>query len=483
MDADALGFGTRHFGTAELGDRRLTQRLIQIADRILEHPDGTLPQKMTSPAELEAVYRFVNNDKVSHAQILQPHRQEMWRQLAAKPRTISVLFDTTELDYSGLTSNLDLGPIGNGSRQGYLCHNGLAIDAETWESLGLISQVLSLRHEVPKNETRAERKRRTNRESLLWLKGVDQAELAGPVPAGCRMLDVFDRGGDTFEFFEHEFRLGRKFLTRSAQNRRCWLGHGEPEKHGENGENGGESVLLHDALRALATDSKAPKTYREIRIGSKAGRPARTAQTTISWMAVQLRSPAVPCGAHGKDPLRVWALRVWEENPPEGCEGVEWLLLTNAPVENEADAVAMVKAYESRWVIEELHKGMKTGMKIESLQLTRGHALQTMIAILSVVAVALLRMRDLGRKEETRHQPAAAHVPESWIAMVSLWRYGQRRELTVAEFLLGLARMGGHQNRKGDGMPGWQTLWKGMLHLQAMLEGAACFHPERCDQS
>ena len=85
-----------------------------------------------------------------------------------------------------------------------------------------------------------------------------------------------------------------------------------------------------------------------------------------------------------------------------------------------------------------------------------------------------------------RIQPAvlaAGHVPESWIAMVSLWRYGQRRELTVAEFLLGLARLGGHQNRKGDGMPGWQTLWKGMLHLQAMLEGAACFHSERCDES
>src|SRR5438046_9822750 len=117
MDAEMPGFGARHFGTAELGDRRLTARLIQIADRILEAPDGTLPQKMTSPAELEGLYRFVNNGKVSHAQILQPHRREVWRRLEAEPRAIYVLYDTTALDYSGLAAHPDFGPICNGADQ------------------------------------------------------------------------------------------------------------------------------------------------------------------------------------------------------------------------------------------------------------------------------------------------------------------------------------------------------------------------------
>jgi hypothetical protein len=80
-------------------------------------------------------------------------------------------------------------------------------------------------------------------------------------------------------------------------------------------------------------------------------------------------------------------------------------------------------------------------------------------------------------------RPARSYVPASWIRLLSLWRYKEERELTVREFLLALGRMGGHQNRKQDGLPGWQTLWKGMLHLQAMLEGAACIDPQKCDES
>jgi hypothetical protein len=479
MDAVTQGFGTRHFAAADLGDRRLTSRLVQIADRILQHPGGTLPEKMESPAELEGLYRFVNNDKTTHERILNPHRQEVWRQLEAQPRNVYVLYDTTELDYSGLDSNPDLGPIGNGSRQGYLCHNGLAIDASTRECLGLVSQVLALRPRVPKNETRADRRQRADRESRLWLKGVENA---GSPPAsckGCKIIDVADRGADTFEFLDHEVRHGRLVLVRSAQNRRCYRGHGE------NGENG-EEILLHDALRKQSADPQAltsAKAERTISIGAKPGRAARTAQTSITWLAVQLRPSAVPRGEHGKDPLRMWALRVWEERPPEGQEGVEWFLLTNDSVHDEPSAIEKVKAYEFRWVVEEYHKGMKTGVQIESLQLTTGAALETMIAILSVVAVSLLQMRDLGRIEENRDRPARDHVPQSWIRMLSQWRYGEVRELTVFEFLLALARMGGHQNRKRDGMPGWQTLWKGMLHLQAMLEGAACFDTQGCDES
>jgi hypothetical protein len=465
MEANSGGFGQRNFGTAEFGDQRLTDRLIKIANRVVEHPGGSLPEKMESPGDLEGLYRFANNPKVDHQKILEPHRQATWKQIAGGQRTVNVLYDTTELDFSGLRSNPDLGPIGGGLNRGFLCHNGLAIYADTKECIGLVSQVVALRGQPAKNETRAELRQRTDRESRLWVKGVQQA---GPAPVGCKVLDVADRGADTFEFFDYEVNNARLVLVRSMQNRPCFRGH----------DGTGEEIRLHDALR-----QQAAQTQRTITIGAKAGRPAREAQTSIAWMEVQLRPPRQPCGEHGKNPLRMWALRVWEENPPEGKEGVEWFLLTNDPVRDAAGACEKVAAYESRWVIEEYHKGKKTGLRIESMQFTTGAALEAMIAILSVVSVWLLQMRDLGRIPGGQERPARAYVPASWIRMLSLWRYAEERELTVREFLLALGRMGGHQNRKHDGLPGWLTLWKGMLHLQAMLEGAACMDAERCDET
>ncbi|WP_166648263.1 IS4 family transposase [Hymenobacter sp. UV11] len=37
--------------------------------------------------------------------------------------------------------------------------------------------------------------------------------------------------------------------------------------------------------------------------------------------------------------------------------------------------------------------------------------------------------------------------------------------------LPGLAALGGHLGRKGDGPPGWQTLWLGRRSLRLLVEG------------
>ena len=47
-----------------------------------------------------------------------------------------------------------------------------------------------------------------------------------------------------------------------------------------------------------------------------------------------------------------------------------------------------------------------------------------------------------------------------------------RLALTVREYFLALARLGGHQNRKKDHPPGWIVLWRGWQALQLMVTGA-----------
>src|SRR5262249_12987373 len=159
------------------------------------------------------------------------------------------LHDLTELDSSGLTSLRGaLGQVGNGFGQGYKCHNSLAVLPKGRTVLGLVGQILHVRPRVPKDETTSQRRDSQTRESLLWLRGVDgvlKAQRHSDAPAP-RVVDVADRAADTFEFLDHEDRLGRAYLLRSKHNRGIRVGH----------DGTGVNALLHDHLRTLAAQGE-----------------------------------------------------------------------------------------------------------------------------------------------------------------------------------------------------------------------------------
>ena len=180
-------FGTLHFGTAQLGDIRRTRRLVLVADAIVQHPGGTLPQKIHDPTPLDDLYRLANRKEVTHAAVLEPHRQRTLSVMRAHPGPVLNLHDTTELDYTSLLSLIGLGQIGNGGGRGYECHNTLAVDARTRTMIGLVNQILARRDTVGKGESRKARRERETRESRLWKRG---SEAIGPAPEGATWVDV-----------------------------------------------------------------------------------------------------------------------------------------------------------------------------------------------------------------------------------------------------------------------------------------------------
>ena len=134
-------FGAVHFQSAKLGDRRRTVRLVKVADTLRRHPGGTLPNKLNEPAELKAFYRLCNRDGVTHESILEPHRNKTLDSLTKQQKHVLVIHDTTTLDYSTLTSQKNLGRVGNGNGRGYLCHNSLVVEPKTRAVIGLASQI------------------------------------------------------------------------------------------------------------------------------------------------------------------------------------------------------------------------------------------------------------------------------------------------------------------------------------------------------
>src|SRR6516164_9422273 len=114
-------FGERHFGAALLRHQRRTQCLVRIANQIYRHPGGTLPAKLHEPKDYKAMDRLMNRPETTHEAVLATHRQHTLTQLCCCDYTLLLLHDTTELDYSGLRSIADLGPLGGGHTRGFLC--------------------------------------------------------------------------------------------------------------------------------------------------------------------------------------------------------------------------------------------------------------------------------------------------------------------------------------------------------------------------
>lgn len=466
MAVEERTFGERNFGQAELGDKRRTKRLVKIADQMVHRPGGSLPEKLNSPNELKAMYRLFDNPSVTHEAILESHQRHLFDEVLPLQSGYTLLIsDATEMEYTKRESLTDdLGQIGNGFRRGYIAQNVLAVNPETRKTLGLANQVLHRRPKVKKGETRTERQKRDSRESLLWLKATRG------LPADRKLVDVCDRGADTTEFIEHESKSGRTFLIRSSQNRNCFAGHDQADAS--------PTKKLHDYARQqdyLGTWELEVPRKTEFKSKKRTGkkrkvvRQKRTATMAVSATAVALKTSKAKAGPT----IDIWVVRVWEVAPPEGQERLEWFLITNHPVKEFEDAWQVVTWYEARWVIEEYHKCLKTGMRIESYQFTDTDRLDPAIALTSVSAITLLNLRDDSRDEKTKDRPASEYLDKEYIEILSMWRHGKvRLDWTVSEFVLALARLSGHQNRKGDHPPGWQKLWKGWHELQAMLTGA-----------
>ena len=456
----ALAFGQEHFGACELGDRRLTARAVATADALLRHPGGTLPAKLPK-AQLHAFYDFANNVKVNHQNTLAAHAQRTRGLMERCAGTVLVIHDTTEADFSGLDI-AELGPIGNGGRRGLLLHNVLAVDYGQREVLGLVGQVVQVRRQVPPGESVTASREHPQRESRLWTKGVQRV---GAPPPGARWVNLMDRGGDSFESLELQQRWGQFYVVRSRVNRNVkvqdqagrWIGR-----------------KLHDWARRLPALGQ-----RTVTVAANQGQEARTAKVEVAAGPVRLPAPHVHYGEHGEEFLTAGVVCVREVDPPKGQTPLEWILLTNVPTAGKPEAWERVDWYQCRPIVEEFHKAQKTGCGMELPQFTTRKALEVAIAMLSVVAVQLLRLRDLARRDDGR--PATQVVDQPYVEALSLWRWREARlGLSVKEFLYALARLGCHQGRTQDRPPGWLVLWRGWMELQRLVEGMLLGRLKRC---
>ena len=448
--ADPEEFAKLHFGGARLSDPRRRRRVIKVAAAYAAHPGRSIPQLFPERSyERNAAYDLFKNPDATPDHLQAGHRELTREAIGRADSPVLLIEDTTTLSWSGNAPVAGLGPISNSQSglQGFDAHSVLAArwtdesaDQERrppLELLGLADQQYFVRI------ARHGRKVRGGEMGRLWRKA---GERIGSAPAAARWIRIADRGADILDFLASCRTLGHGFIVRAAQDR----------------------VVVGASQRLFSMARDLPELGRmELSLRGRDGHPARSVILGFSACRVDLRAP-IQKGRKREGPLTCWALRVFEIAPADPKQALEWILLSDEPVQSAEQARSVARRYACRWLIEEFHKALKSGFKAEKLQLESAERLFAAVAIMSVTALRLIELRELARREP---ECPAQHAGLSEIHLKVLAHKSGRILTTVRDVVLALGRMGGYAGPARHPRPGWLTLWRGWHDLDMIVQG------------
>ena len=446
-------------GKVRLRDRRHRERLFTVARDFYAQPQANIPQACGSRAKTKAAYRFFKHKAVSMNSVLSSHYHSTMERIAReKIAVVLAVQDTTSFNYDTHQDMEGLGPISTrvDGAQGILLHDTMAYTTEG-TALGLVDVQVWARDpkQFGKRTTRHQRPIE-QKESLKWLTSFRAAaRLQRQLGAATTVVSVGDREADVYELFALALSdpAHPKLLVRAERDRRV--------------QDGSEGLWEY-------MESQAVAGQRMLHIPKRKQRAARDARLDIRFAQVELRAPQLK---RALGALRVWAVYATERNPPSQKDAVEWMLVTTLEVNNFEQALEKVDWYKKRWGIEEYHKTIKSGCRIEDRQLGDRMVWENCLAIDLVVAWRIEHIKKLAR--ETPQAPCTVAFEEhEWQALLAYKRPDQPLPSTppsIREITRLTAELGGFLGRKGDGEPGSITLWRGLQRLHDIASAFLIF--------
>jgi hypothetical protein len=324
------------------------------------------------------------------AGILSGHQQETIRRIKGHDRVLAVR-DTTDLDFSERLHCNDLGDIGKNQTgavsHGLKMHSMLPL-SESGLPLGVLGMNIYASHFD--SEEKAPDRPIEEKESYRWLRDIDELVKVSEWTPDTELIAVGDRESDIFELFDYRRRKARHIhLLVRARYDRCL--QDEPLKlfaHLESLPLMGEATISVPRQREKKGKPSQP---------GRISLPARRAKVQLRWAKVTISAPASP-STRRMQPVELWALLLTETDPPEGAKPLRWVLLTTVPIESRKQALRCLRWYTRRWRIEEWHRVLKSGCRIEAHQHRSAAKLALAIAIDAVMAWRVMLLTLLGRE-------------------------------------------------------------------------------------
>lgn len=451
----------REFEGADLGHAVRTARLPKVVEALARQPSASFPKAAGSDIELEALYRALSNPHTEWQQILDPHREKTAERCGADE--IVVIHDTTEFQFSH-ADPAEVGYLKTG-KPGFYAHLSLAVSGDGQRRpLGVVAlQTLFRTARSMRGGRKVSRPgnvttKQADRESLRWEHGVADSRA---LLTKARPIHVADREADSYSLLAQMQMDDGRFVVRIRHDRRARLV-----------TDGEESELDWSGLKELVSatqyclEREVPLSRRRAKTAPGARREhperaARIAKLRFASTRLELRRPRYFDDALPKT-LTVNCLRVYEVDPPEGEEAVEWLLFTTEPATTVEEVARVVDLYRTRWVVEEFFKALKSGCIYEERQLESRRALLNALAIFLPITCHMLWLRS-----RAQHAPTAPATEVLTLTQIQVLRAFARRKIpqnpTARDVLLAIAGLGGHL--KNNGEPGWASIRHGYERL------------------
>ena len=447
----------REVADCEFKDERLGNRFRSLLEQLSSSPGDSIPLVCQDWANTKAAYRFLDNDRVSEAEILGGHFHATRDRAAATDGPILVMHDTTEFTYQ----REDIDAVGKtriniaGGRPdgrpryytgcGILMHSSLAVTSE-----GLPLGLTAIKFWSRKKFKGADAlKRRINptrvpiekKESIRWLDNLKQStSLLGDA---ARCVHIGDRESDIYELFCMAQEAGTKFLLRTCVDR-----------------------LAGDGEHTIATEMAEVdcKGLHRVEVRDRHGKVSE-AVLELKFRRILVQPPLYKQRRYPA--LELTVLHATERGKPRGRDRIDWKLITNLPVTSRAQAIEKLQWYALRWRIEVFHKILKSGCQAEQSKLRTAERLVNLLATFCILSWRIFWLTMINRSA----QKAKASVAFTPLEIDILNRLapenpsGSARSSTLKSCLTQLARLGGYLNRAGDGPPGNIVMWRGMSRL------------------
>ena len=211
-----------------------------------------------------------------------------------------------------------------------------------------------------KKHSRHKRKTK-DKESQRWLDSLSATERI--IPGDVTVITVADREADIYEFLAQERRENSELLIRAYQNRSVKSVDSE------------EIEKLESAIRKAS-----PVGVVTIELSKNPERKAREATLTLRTTSVEIQPPKTHINYKSLKPIKIQVILAEEENPPDGVDPVSWLLLTTLTITGFDDVVQCMRWYSYRWLIERYHYVLKSGCRLEQLQLETADRIEKALA-------------------------------------------------------------------------------------------------------
>lgn len=470
------GLGTtewarQEFGTVDLGDKRLRDRLIKIVEDRWKRPNGSyLEAAEGDRAAAKGYYYFVDSPRaeLTPEAILATHRERTIERMMSQ-RMVLVVQDTTDLNFATRHHTEGLATIGTnqtGAKSlGLHLHSSLVLTPDGLP-LGVLRSICYAPEKKGKSGKKSAGRPIEEKKSFRWLEGHrDCVEIAKKMPE-TRLLTVMDREGDIFELFVDAEPARKRVgvLARAKSDRKL---QGKDHKLFEELEKS-KNISRVEVVIPRQRYKKAKGTTKP----GQTGVPAREATLAISFQEVCIESSRSDLRRKGS--ITLWGVYAREQKPPAGAKRIEWKLLTTEKVETAEDAARIVELYTRRWRIEEWHRVLKQGCKVQEHQNQTAERLKRAIVLDAVISWRIQLMTLLGR--EVPELPAEVFFDEWETKLLEAMeaekgKKGRKPPFTLGDAIILVAKQGGYLGRRSDPPPGAETMWKGLIAFYNRVEG------------